>query len=90
MAKIDLSKVEVTNLEGKPIKDANLHKLVANGIYSFTKNLDLVSKALEMNSGKPVDLTASEIEEVKRLVKDEKLGLAAFVQAAILAELDKA
>ena len=90
MALVDFSKVEVKDLNGKPIKEAQLHKLIAQGIYTLTKELDLVQKAFDINAGKPVELNAKEIEEVKRLINDDRLGIAAFARAALLDILDKA
>ena len=90
MAKIDFTKVTLVDLEGKKLEKIELHKTVANIIYSFTKEMDLVAKALDINAGKEVDLSAREIEEIKRLVMDEKSGLMAFAKKGLLDILDKA
>jgi hypothetical protein len=86
--KIDFSKVELKDLEGKVVKDPNLHKTIANAIYAHTQDLDLVEKARIINSGKEVEFDKTEIEEVKRVIKDPKTGFFAFAQKALLDALD--
>ena len=85
--KYDFSAVKAEDLNGKPVKD--IHKTLANALYTLTKNLDLVEKAFEMNKGKPVELEKAEIAEVKRIINDEKVGFYAFVKKALLDYIDK-
>lgn len=84
--KYDFSKVKITTLDGKEVKDA--HKTLADAIYAFTKDLDLVTKAIDINTGKEVELDKTEVEVVKGIVKDERAGFFAFVQKAFLDYLD--
>lgn len=86
--KIDFSKVSLTDLEGKVVKEAVLHKTLANAIYSHTQDLDLVEKARAINAGKEVEFDKTELEEIKRVIKDPKVGFLAFAQAAILNFID--
>lgn len=65
-----------------------IDKLLANSIYSGTKDLGLVTVAQDIYRGKDVEITLPQIEEIKRIVQDEKTGFFAFVQKAILDFLD--
>jgi len=84
----NFSKVELKDLEGKVVKDSVLHKTLANAVYSHTQDLDLVEKARAINAGKEVEFDKTELEEIKRVIKDPKVGFLAFAQAAILNFID--
>ena len=86
--KIQFSAIELKDLEGKVVKDANLHKTIANALYAHTQDLDMVEKARAINAGKEVELDKTEVEEIKRVVKDPKTGFFAFAQSAIITYLD--
>jgi hypothetical protein len=85
--KYDFKAIKAESLDGKQVKD--IHKTIANALYTMTKNLDLVEKAIEINKGKPVELEKAEIAEVKRILNDEKIGFYAFVKKAILDYIEK-
>lgn len=82
--KVDFSKMKILDVEGKAIKNSEIHKSLARIIYHRTQNLDLIEIARSINNGKEVELRDSEIKEVKRLVNDKQSGLLAFARKAIL------
>ena len=65
--KVDFSKVVVTTLDEKPIGE--VHKAIANTIYFNTRNLDLVEKAREINTGKEIEINEDEKKEIIELIK---------------------
>jgi hypothetical protein len=85
--KYNFKDLVATNIEGTAI--TSLNKTLGNAIYNTTQDLAMVDVAKDIYNDKTVDLTVSQIEEVKRIVKDEKNGFFAFVQKAILDFLEK-
>ncbi len=81
--KFDFSKIKLTNIEGKPIEKSEIHKSIANALWTSTKRLDLVETAMKINKGETVELEKDEVLELQRLVKDEKQGFLSFAQKAI-------
>lgn len=83
MAVYHFSSVPLHDLEGKPVKGAALHKTLANALYMHSNDLGLVEIAQKMYKGEGVEIDKSEIEEVKKLIDDPKIGLAAFARKAL-------
>ena len=79
----DFTKVEMLNLATEK-NEENMHKFLAQKIYTLTKNLDLVDVALRINKGEIVTLEKVEIEEVKRIISDDAAGLFACAKKAYL------
>ncbi|MBU2061163.1 MAG: hypothetical protein KKH44_04850 [Bacteroidetes bacterium] len=86
--KIDFSKVELVDLEGKPLANANIHKTLANALYAHTKDLDLVEKARAINKGGALELDKTEIDEIKRVINDPQTGFMAFAKDALIKFID--
>jgi len=97
--KINFSELEVFDINGvKVIKvdDGNgnksdflIHKQVANLVYTGAKNLDLVEIARDINSGKEVEVSEKELNEIKDLIIN-KSNTPAFIKLAISEFIDKA
>jgi len=57
--------------------------MIANIIYTKSKDLNLVDFAIKINKGEEVDIAKTELEAVKELCIDEKSGLVSFARKAI-------
>ncbi len=89
MTQYDFSKIVLTELDGKVIEDADIHKTLANIIYRSAVDLDLVEIAREMNKGELVSLTKNQTDAIRRLIADPKVGLFAFARKAIADYIDE-
>ena len=67
MKTIDLTKVEVCDLDGN-IQIINMSKIIANVIYSKAMTVDMVEIARDINQGIAVELTPELKEEIKNNV----------------------
>ena len=90
--KVDFSKIKLVSLDDKPVQDPDgktveAHKLVANAIYTKIKTLDLVSVAFEINKGESVELSKTDLNEIKSLFGLES-GFVSFVRKAIIDFID--
>ena len=82
---VDFSQIRLLDLDGKDLEGSPpAHKIVANAIYRFTSVLDLVEVAREINQGKAVELSATDLSEIEKLTNNPQCGLSAFVKKAIL------
>ena len=82
--KYNFSEVRVINVDGAAVEGATIHKALANAIYNFTTNLDLVETAMLINKGEEVELKDSEVEAIKKVIKDDRAGFLAFAQKTLL------
>ncbi len=87
--KIKLAKATLKDIDDKVVKEHELHKSVANILYTKAKNLDLVDIAVAMNRGEAVEMAGSHIKELRGLVADPANGLLSFARKAVLDYLDK-
>ena len=86
---IDFSQIKLLDLDGEQLENSPpAHKIVANMIYQFASVLDLVEVARQINQGKAVELSATDLAEIKGLVNNPKCSLAAFVKKAIIDFID--
>ena len=87
--KIDFTKVVLHDLAGKPLKtQSEVHKTIANTIYFTARSVDLIEVAQAVNKGQEVELSVSQIEEIKNLVNHPQATLAAFAKVAVQKYLD--
>lgn len=82
--KFDFTKVVLTDIDGKVVEKHEIHKAIANVLWSGAKKLDLVEVAMSINRGEEVELEKVDVAELLRLVKDPKAGFFAYAQKAIL------
>ncbi len=82
--KYNFSEVKLKDIEGNIIPNAEIHKVLANGIYLAIQDLDLVTKAIEINKGETVELDKIEIEKIKEFINSEKCTLVAFAKKTLL------
>ena len=82
--KYNFSQTILKDLEGKTIEGHDAHKALAQGLYVGTKDLDLVTKAIEINQGKEVELDKVEVEKVKEFINGDQCTLVAFAKKAVL------
>ncbi|KKM00003.1 hypothetical protein LCGC14_1808800 [marine sediment metagenome] len=80
--KIDFSKLQVSKLDGEPVED--FYKDVANVIYKFTEDLDLVDIAIQINRGNIVELRDSDSQKIVRLFESNKIPMFAFARKAVI------
>ncbi|MDO8302763.1 MAG: hypothetical protein Q7T18_05950 [Sedimentisphaerales bacterium] len=81
--KLDFTKLELKDIEGKILPDANFHKVIANLLYRSAKTLDLVDTARTINRGMPCEMSKDEIAELLSLINDDKNGVFAFARKAV-------
>lgn len=79
-AKFDFSLCRLIDLEGNQTPD--VHKPLANAIWKFAKDLDLVEKARLINEGKAVELEKTEVADILRIIDLEQAGFFAFAKKA--------
>ena len=82
--KFDFSKMQLKNIEGNVVPEVNLHKTLANAMWHSAKTLDLVDKAMLINRGEVVDLSKSEVNEIKQLIRDPRNVIFSFAQKQLL------
>lgn len=90
--KVDLTKIKLRDIDGKVTKfqkGGGIHKTIANILYLKVKDLDLVDIAMQMNSGQSVEMTPTQIKEMRSLIADPATGVFAFVKKAVFDYLDK-
>jgi len=80
--KINFKDIILKDLEWNIIENSNIHKVIANLIYSKVKNLDLIDYAFKINKWKDIDITKSELEEIKNLCIEWE-NFSAFVRKGI-------
>lgn len=85
---MDFTKIKLTDIEGEPLKDVNIHKTIADRIYKFTEKMDMIDIAIKINRGDVVDLRDSEVAEIIRIVNSKEVGFMAFVKKSILDFID--
>ncbi len=87
--KVDFTKVILRDIAGKPIKaQSNLHKTVADCIHFTCRTVDLIGVAKIVNEGQEVDLTVSQVKQIKNLVTHPEAPLAGFAKVAVGKYLD--
>lgn len=86
-AKFDFSLCKVIDLEGK--LTPNVHKPLANAIWRYAKDLDLVEKARLINDGKAVELEKAEIADILRIIDLDQAGFFAFAKKAYKDYIEK-
>lgn len=87
MAKYNFSKVKVLDIEGNPVKEEpkkKLHQLLGNTIYLYTKDLALIEVGKKIYHGEEVEIEKAEMEEIKRMIMDERYGFHAFTRKTLL------
>lgn len=86
--KVDFKVVKIYNIEGKLIEKSNLHKTIADILYCRARNLTLVEIAKKIHKGEVVDLSHTEVEEIKQLISSPNDGLLSFARKAVLEYID--
>ncbi len=87
--KIDFTKVVLRDIAGKPIKEqSDIHKTIANCIHFTARSVDMIDIARNVNQGVVVELSVSQINEIKNLVMHPQSTLAAFAKVAVNKYLD--
>lgn len=92
--KVDLTKVKTRSIDGKENKykkddTQQVYKIIANMLYLKVRDLDLVDIAMQMNKGQVVEMTPTQIQEMRSLIADPESGLFSFAKKAIFDYLDK-
>lgn len=82
--KFKFHEVPVFNLDGSLIENSTVYKTLANVLYQFSPDLDLVDIAMRINKAEEVEFTPGQVETIKKLIKDPKTGFLAFAQKAFL------
>lgn len=86
--KYNFSNLQLKDIDGVEIQNHNAHKALANGLYINIEDLDIVTKAIEINKNNEVELDKIEIEKIKGFIKSDKCTLVAFVKKAFLDYID--
>jgi len=86
--KVDLSKVELKDIDGNVIKDAKFYKTIADLLYGKARSLDLVEIARAINKGEEVEMAASHIKEMRQLVENPESKIFTFARKAFSDYMD--
>ncbi len=87
--KYDFKKVVLKDIEGNRLEH-NMHETIGNGLYRWgNEDLGILDLAHAIHRGEPVMLTSSQFNEVKRIVKDERVGFFTFSREAINSYMDE-
>ena len=89
--KIDLKKVKTNELNGRVIKyekGNELYKFIADILYKFSPSLGMLDVAQMMYKGVVVEMTISQVNEMKVLVTNPKNGIYTFARKALLDYID--
>jgi len=83
MKKLNLKNVKLKSIDGKEIENVELHKLVAQLIYTSvaTKNIWLVDKALKLFNEGVIEVDANELKEIRELSLSARFP--AFIRKAL-------
>ena len=81
--KLNFAEIELLDLDGKIVPNPEIHKSIARAVYHFSKNLDLVDIARQINRGDEVELRDSEVAEIRRIVQSPEVKFLAFAKKAI-------
>ena len=90
--KVDFKKIKLIGLDGKAAKaegGEKFHKTIATRIFYQIANLDLVEVARQINQGKAVELSKTDIKQIKACLLSEKAGFLAFAKEAITKFFDE-
>ncbi|MBP7118468.1 hypothetical protein KBA63_00110 [Candidatus Woesebacteria bacterium] len=68
----DFTNLKVINIDGSD--GAEMDKAFANAIYAQTRDLGLLERARDIHAGKPVDLSETEVIELKRVADSQTNG----------------
>ena len=79
---VDFTKIRLKDINGNVAMSSDFHKTIADRLYSHAKTCDFVEIAMEINKGKPVDLSAKQIEAVRSLVKDPQMAIFTYARKA--------
>ena len=74
--KINFSKIILTDIEGKEIKDSNIHKAIWNWLFTGAKNLDLVEIWQKIYRGEEVELRDGDIWEINEIIDKNLVAFA--------------
>jgi len=88
--KVDFTKIKLLDVNGEEAKPDGLpfHKVIAEKIFYYVSNLDLVEVARQINKGEVVELSKTDLKQIRACVLSEKAGLFAFAQEAFTNFLD--
>lgn len=86
---INFSKVVLKNLDGIPLKNIEFHKTLANVLYHSAETVDFVDIAIEINRGNTVELTTTQITEVKRVIDLPESRIATHARKTVHDFLDE-
>jgi len=82
--KVDFTQIVLTGIDREPIKVGTpIYKTIAERIFYKIGNLDLVETARKINEGKPVELSPTDIKQIKACVLASDSGLFAFARKEI-------
>ena len=81
--KFSFHSIALKDIDGQEMKESHANKTLAFVIYRFTKNLDLVEKAMQMNRGEDVEFSKEELKEVESMIDLPAGAIASFVRKAL-------
>ncbi len=79
---VNFTEIRLMDINGNVAISSDFHKTIADRLYSHAKTCDFVEIAMEINKGKPVDLSAKQIEAVRSLIKDPQMGIYTYSRKA--------
>ena len=85
--KVNFKRMQLKNIDGT-LLGGDLYKVLANLLYSCADSLDFVELAMEMNKEGIIEVTATQIEEIRRVVLGPKSNLQTHAKKTIDTFLD--
>lgn len=82
--KFQFHNVQFTDINGEPIENQAIYKTLANALYFYAKNLDLVEIAMKINRSEEVELNDAQIKALKEVIEDPKVTMLAFAKKTLL------
>lgn len=86
--KVNFKSIVALDIEGN-VAEFDVYKIIAKAVYYGIKNLDLVETARDINAGKEVELSATDVKQIKTCVLDPQSTLFSYVRKAISDFFDK-
>ncbi len=72
---VNFTEIRLTDINGNVAMSSDFHKTIADRLYNHAETCDFVEIAMEINKGNLVDLSAKQIESIRTLVKDPRMGI---------------
>lgn len=84
---LNFSQFSVTDLEGRVISPTDMHKAIANAIFTHSKKMVLVDVARSLHESWSIEVSVEDIAEIKALMNTE-IGLLPFAKREFISFIE--